>query len=120
MLVRRLNHRLSQACKSVIDEKCGDKCPLNEPETCGGRVLRCLTDIQENITDADCKKEVFYFMKMEVKDFRNDVLLAEACRQDVDTFCAKIEPGACLLCPGSLKSCIPGPHCYCGKRLSIS
>eukprot|EP00884_Botryococcus_braunii_P022595 jgi/Botrbrau1/9019/Bobra.0148s0119.1 len=89
----RLNHRLSVACKDTIDVNCSDLCPFSEGEVCGGRVLRCLTDIQENITNADCKKEVFYFMKMEVKDFRNDVLLAEACRQDVETFCAKIEPG---------------------------
>ena len=26
-------------------------------------------------------------------DFRNDVLLAEACRADVQKFCRKIEPG---------------------------
>ncbi len=38
--------------------------------------------------------EVFYFEKMEVNDFRNDVLLAEACRSDVDKFCKHTEPGA--------------------------
>ena len=38
--------------------------------------------------------EVFYFEKMEVNDFRNDVLLAEACRSDVDKFCRHVEPGA--------------------------
>ena len=41
-----------------------------------------------------CFDEVFYFEKMEVNDFRNDVLLAEACRQDVDRFCKHVEPGA--------------------------
>lgn len=30
---------------------------------------------------------------MEVSDFRNDIILAEACRQDVDKYCAKVEPG---------------------------
>ena len=40
--------------------------------------------------------QVFYFVKMEVKDFRNDVILAEACRSDVDKFCATVEPGDCL------------------------
>ena len=34
-----------------------------------------------------CADEVFYFEKMEVNDFRNDVLLAEACRSDVEHFC---------------------------------
>jgi Golgi apparatus protein 1 len=37
--------------------------------------------------------EVMYFIKMEVNDFRNDVILAEACRNDVTQFCAKVEPG---------------------------
>ena len=37
--------------------------------------------------------QVEYFEKMEVSDFRNDIILAEACRQDVDKYCAKVEPG---------------------------
>lgn len=37
--------------------------------------------------------QVFYFEKMEVNDFRNDVLLAEACRADVDKYCKHVEPG---------------------------
>lgn len=37
---------------------------------------------------------MFYFEKMEVNDFRNDVLLAEACRSDVDKYCKHVEPGA--------------------------
>ena len=41
----------------------------------------------------ECNDEVFYFEKMEVNDFRNDVLLAEACRQDVDKFCKNTQPG---------------------------
>ena len=36
---------------------------------------------------------MFYFEKMEVNDFRNDVLLAEACRSDVDKLCRHVEPG---------------------------
>ncbi len=31
---------------------------------------------------------------MEVTDFRNDIILAEACRADVDKHCAKVKPGA--------------------------
>ena len=41
--------------------------------------------------------QVFYFEKMEVNDFRNDVLLAEACRSDVDAYCKHVEPGAPFL-----------------------
>ncbi len=35
-----------------------------------------------------------YFERMEVTDFRNDIILAEACRADVDKHCAKVKPGA--------------------------
>jgi hypothetical protein len=56
-------------------------------------VLQCLSDKMEQITSEECKKEVFYFQKMEVKDFRNDVILAETCRSDVDTYCAAVEAG---------------------------
>lgn len=38
---------------------------------------------------------------MEVTDFRNDVILAEACRGDVDKYCAKVEPGEALLGGGA-------------------
>lgn len=34
-----------------------------------------------------------YFEKMEVSNFRNDIILAEACREDVDKFCANVEAG---------------------------
>ena len=30
---------------------------------------------------------------MEVTDFRNDVILAEACRNDVEAYCKDTEPG---------------------------
>ena len=90
----RLNYRLNDACHDTITSKCGDACSSQGVEQpCGGTVLRCLTDKLDEITDEDCKKEVFYFIKMEVRDFRNDVILAEACRTDVDNFCADVEPG---------------------------
>jgi Golgi apparatus protein 1 len=38
-------------------------------------------------------QEVFYYQLMEVNDFRNDVILAEACRADVDKYCKDVEPG---------------------------
>lgn len=34
---------------------------------------------------------------MEVTDFRNDVILAEACRQDVEKYCKDVEPGRDVL-----------------------
>lgn len=43
---------------------------------------------------APCPQEVEYFEKMEVRDFHNDVLLAEACRTDVERLCAAAKRGA--------------------------
>lgn len=37
---------------------------------CGGKVLRCLTDKSDEIKDEACSKEVLYFEKMEVSNFR--------------------------------------------------
>eukprot|EP00798_Chlamydomonas_sp_ICE-L_P014061 gene14061-20002_t len=45
------------------------------------------------IADDECQKEVFYFEKMEVNNYNNDVILAAACRTDVDKFCAEVEAG---------------------------
>ena len=66
--------------------------PLARPcvQVCGGTVLRCLTEHSDQIKSEACQKEVFYFEKMEVSDFRNDVILAAACRTDVEKFCKDI------------------------------
>lgn len=91
----RLNYRLTQACGEVLKEMCINVCPDEEnmDKACGGTVLRCLADKIDDINDDTCKQELLYFQKMEVRDFRNDVILAEACRQDVDHFCASVKPG---------------------------
>ena len=65
--MRRLNYRLSIACHDTIMDKCADACTSTSiDQPCGGTVLRCLTEKLEEVTDAECKKEVFYFVKMEV------------------------------------------------------
>ena len=56
------------ACHETIQDKCADACTsptIDQP--CGGTVLRCLTEKLEEIADAECKKEVFYFVKMEAR-----------------------------------------------------
>ena len=64
----RLNYRLSIACHDTIMNKCADACTSTSiDQPCGGTVLRCLTEKLDEITDAECKKEVFYFIKMEVR-----------------------------------------------------
>jgi len=89
----RLNYRLRTACESDIPRLCDNLCSTQAGAVCGGLVLQCLTEKQENITNQACQDEVFYFELMEVSDFRNDVVLAEACRDDVDAYCKNVEPG---------------------------
>ena len=103
----RLNFRLAAACAPAVASLCAGACapaggpPMREGEPCGGTVLRCLQDKVEDIKEPECAAEVEYFVRMEVHDFRNDVLLAEACRGDVERACAGVAPGegrvhACL------------------------
>ena len=98
--MRRLNFRLATACDDDIQTLCAEECGPFMGQACGGRVLRCLTEKQDSIKNPECASEVFYFEKMEVNDFRNDVLLAEACRSDVDKFCKHTQPGGheCSFC----------------------
>lgn len=78
------------------------------------QVLSCLAQNEERINSTACKKEVFYYLKMGVEDFRNDVALAEACRPDVDKLCADVEPGE-----GRIHACLQenreklSPQCRC-------
>jgi Golgi apparatus protein 1 len=37
--------------------------------------------------------QVQYLQRMGMQDFRADMQLAEACRPDVERFCAVVEPG---------------------------
>lgn len=89
----RLNWRLNHACEADINQLCAGLCNPSSGQPCGGVVLQCLQNKQDNITSTTCQEEVFYYQLMEVTDFRNDVILAEACRQDVDKYCKDVEPG---------------------------
>ncbi|GFR46876.1 hypothetical protein Agub_g8517 [Astrephomene gubernaculifera] len=89
----RLNHRLNKACADDISLLCSSVCSAEGGSPCGGTVLRCLTERQEDIKNSACKQEVLYFEKMEVSNYHNDVILAAACRDDVQKFCAEVESG---------------------------
>jgi len=89
----RLNFRLNQACEGDLAVLCAAECSYSANHDCGGMGLRCLQSHQDEITTEECKKEIFYFEKMEADDYRNDVLLAEACRTDVEKHCKKVTPG---------------------------
>lgn len=89
----RLNWRLDKACEADIPRICPNLCSTNPGQSCGGLVLHCLTENQDNVTSQACQDEIFYYELMEVTDFRNDVILAEACRGDVESLCLDVEPG---------------------------
>eukprot|EP00798_Chlamydomonas_sp_ICE-L_P012178 gene12178-15298_t len=90
----RLNYRLKSACNDDIATLCPNPCSTTPGQSCGGLVLQCLQEQQDNITQEACQKEVFFYELMEVTDFRNDVMLAQACRSDVETYCSDVEPEA--------------------------
>ncbi|GIL70396.1 hypothetical protein Vretimale_3583 [Volvox reticuliferus] len=89
----RLNYRLRKECRDDIELLCSSVCATEDGATCGGTVLRCLTERKEEIKRESCQKEVLYFEKMEVENFNNDVILAAACRDDVQTWCNNVESG---------------------------
>ena len=53
-LLRRLNFRLTDKCEDDIETLCGDACNIYTNQACGGRVLRCLTDKQEQVKSKVC------------------------------------------------------------------
>jgi golgi apparatus protein 1 len=74
----RLNYRLASQCAADIRSLCPALCPAMDGSVCGGKVLRCLADKIDDIKAGGCRSEVFYYQKMEVENFQNDNLMAEA------------------------------------------
>lgn len=62
--------------------------------------MRCLTERKEDIKSDTCQQEVLYFEKMEVSNFNNDVILAAACRGDVQKFCSDVQSGQAITLRG--------------------
>ena len=54
----RLNWRLNHACEADINGLCAGVCNAASGQPCGGLVLQCLQDKQDNITSAECQEEV--------------------------------------------------------------
>lgn len=67
-------------------------------------MLRCLTEKRDELSSEQCRKEVYYFQKMEVSNYHNDVILAAQCRADVEKFCKNIQPGEQPWCIASSMS----------------
>ena len=114
----RLNYRLSVACEQDVEALCAQECHPAMGQSCGGRVLRCLTEKQDQLSSQSCRDEVFYFEKMEVNDYRNDVILAEACRTDVDKYCKTVPRGMCRPLPALCMmpcSVLAFVGCVCGS-----
>eukprot|EP00879_Flechtneria_rotunda_P002629 GHRR01002831.1.p1 GENE.GHRR01002831.1~~GHRR01002831.1.p1 ORF type:complete len:772 (+),score=213.92 GHRR01002831.1:193-2316(+) len=101
----RLNFRLKKSCKQDIEKLCKDSCHPDQAQVCAGTVLRCLTENYDNVKNSACRKEVYYFQKMEVSNFHNDVILAAQCRGDVEKFCGNVEAGE-----GHVHACLREHH----------
>jgi hypothetical protein len=64
----RLNYRLENACSNDVLQLCSDTCEgLRSGHACGGRVLRCLVEHQDDIKSDSCRHEVLYYIKMDVR-----------------------------------------------------
>ncbi len=83
-----IHHHPDPSLQPTILLPSQDNQPTNQPT-----FLLPSQDKQDNITSQACQDEVFYYELMEVTDFRNDVILAEACRNDVEAYCKDTEPG---------------------------
>lgn len=54
----RLNWRLNHACEADVANLCGSVCNSSNSQPCGGMVLQCLQDKQDNVTSTECQEEV--------------------------------------------------------------
>lgn len=45
----RLNFRLQRVCELDMEELCGEQCTPSQGTSCGGTVLRCLTDKRDKV-----------------------------------------------------------------------
>eukprot|EP00271_Cylindrocystis_brebissonii_P000507 TRINITY_DN1061_c0_g3_i1.p1 TRINITY_DN1061_c0_g3~~TRINITY_DN1061_c0_g3_i1.p1 ORF type:complete len:958 (-),score=202.65 TRINITY_DN1061_c0_g3_i1:1362-4235(-) len=89
----RLNYRLNKACFNDVKRMCLNACEKAlevGSVTCGGSVLKCLSEKKAKITSEACKKEIFSFEKQEVADIRLDIPLQNACKPDMENFCKKV------------------------------
>ena len=56
-------------------------------EAFDARVIQCLQDYRDELTDPDCKKQVHKLIKRASQDIRFDEPLADACFQDRKLYC---------------------------------
>ncbi len=64
----RLNFRLKEACMPDVAAHCKElEHTCSRDKGCSGRVLQCLRAHVDELQGEDCKEEVLYFLKMEVR-----------------------------------------------------
>jgi len=89
----RLNYKLNKECFHDVEMLCVHACDkLLEAgsQTCGGTVLKCLSENVDKLKSKACKDEVFYFQKREVADIQLDVPLQQACKEDLAQLCPSV------------------------------
>lgn len=92
-----------KVCKKDAHKICGAE--LLEREPFPGEVIACLTNARtENITPTlskKCSESIYQAQLDAAQDYRLNAVLYAACKQDADSFCKHVEPGA-----GRVNSCL--------------
>lgn len=84
----RLDFTLREMCKRDIDQLCSyEKESLDSVEGFDARVIICLQDFRDELSDEECRKSVHRVIQRAAEDIRFDEPLADACYQDRKQFC---------------------------------
>ena len=84
----RLDFKLREMCKRDIDQLCSyEKESLDSVEGFDARVIVCLQDFRDELSDGECRNAVHKVVQRAAEDIRFDEPLADACYQDRKQFC---------------------------------
>ncbi|BFI14492.1 golgi apparatus protein 1 [Marchantia polymorpha subsp. ruderalis] len=95
----RLDPVLRDSCRKDISAVCGSELedllevPREEP-----RVIHCLQDFQEELTDPQCKKEVHRALVRAAEDYRFDAFFAKSCEDSKQKYCKDADNSRVLQC----------------------
>lgn len=93
----RLNPVLQSACQDDISEFCEHITawgPDAGRTSYQGQVIACLKENTKELNNDACRTEITRMMRSGAEDFRNNVVLANKCKEEVAKFCKDIKPGS--------------------------
>ncbi len=87
----RLDFKLREMCKRDISQLCSyEKESLDSVEGFDARVIVCLQDFRDELSDQECRNAVHAVIQRGSEDIRFDEPLADACFQDRKQFCQHV------------------------------